>query len=130
MSGREKIQQFLKSPAFAVVGASDDPSKFGHKVYMCYLRHNLKAHAVNPRLKEINGNPVFPTLGDLPEKVEAISVITPPAVTEKVVEDAIANGIKHIWMQPGAESDVAVDKAEKAGINVIHGGPCLLVELG
>lgn len=127
---REKIQQFLKSPAFAVVGASDDPSKFGHKVYMCYLRHGMKAHPINPRVTEISGNAVYKTIADLPEKVEAISVITPPAVTEKVVDDAIAAGVKHIWMQPGAESDAAVEKAEKAGLIVIHGGPCLLVELG
>lgn len=130
MNGREKIQQFLKSPAFAVVGASDDPSKWGHRVYMCYLRHGMKAYPVNPNSRPINGNEVFAKLADLPEKCDAISVITPPPVTEKIVDDAIASGVKHIWMQPGAESRVAVEKAEKAGLNVIHGGPCLLVELG
>jgi uncharacterized protein len=130
MNGKEKIQQFLKSPAFAVVGASDDATKFGHKVYMCYLRNGMKALPVNPRVKEISGNPVYATLSELPERVEAISVITPPPVTEKVVDDAIAAGVKHIWMQPGAESPAAVDKAEKAGISVIHGGPCILIELG
>lgn len=130
MNGKEKIQQFLKAPAFAVVGASDDPSKYGHKAYMTYLRHNMKAYPVNPRVKEINGQPVFSTLSELPEKVESISVITPPPVTEKVVDDAIAAGVKNVWMQPGAESQAAVEKAEQAGINVIHGGPCILVELG
>lgn len=130
MNAKEKIQQFLKAPAFAVVGASDDASKYGHKAYMTYLRHNMKAYPVNPRVKEINGNPVFATLNELPEKVESISVITPPAVTEKVVDDAIAAGVKHIWMQPGAESQTAVQKAEDAGLTVIYGGPCILVELG
>lgn len=130
MNGREKIENFLKSPAFAVVGASDDTSKYGHKCYVTYLRHNMKAYPINPRVKEINGNPVFTDLASLPEKVEAISVITPPAVTEKVVDDAIANGVKFVWMQPGAESEAAVKKAEDAGLTVIHGGPCLLVELG
>ncbi len=130
MNGKEKIQQFLKAPAFAVIGASDDPSKYGHKTYMTYLRHNMKAYPINPRVKEIEGKPVFSSLADLPEPVESISVITPPAVTEKVVDDAIAAGVKNVWMQPGAESTAAVEKAEKAGINVIHGGPCILVELG
>lgn len=130
MSGKEKINQFLKAPAFAVVGASDDPSKFGHKTYMCYLRHGMKAYPVNPRCKEIAGNPVYATLADLPEKVEAISVITPPPVTEQVIDDAIAAGVKHVWMQPGAESKAAVEKAEKAGLSVIHSGPCILIELG
>lgn len=126
----EKIETFLASPAFAVVGASDDPEKYGHRCYVCFLQHGRKAYAVNPNGSEILGNPVYKNLGMLPEPVESISIITPPKVTEKVVEDAIIGGIKNIWMQPGAESKFAVEKAEKAGINVISGGPCLLVVMG
>ena len=89
----------------------------------------MKAYPVNPRCKLIDGNEVFPNLSSLPEKVEAISIITPPPVTEKVIDEAIAAGIKSIWMQPGAESQAAVEKAEKAGISVIYGGPCILIEV-
>ena len=126
----QKIEKFLTASAFGVVGASDDPSKYGHKVFMTYLRHDLKAYPVNPRVQQIGGNQVYASLADLPEKVDSISVITPPAVTEKVVDDAIAAGVKNVWMQPGAESAAAVEKAEKAGINVIHGGACILIQLG
>ena len=123
----EKIETFLAAPAFAVVGASDDPYKFGHKCYRCYLNHQMKAYPVNPNVPEILGNKTFPDLKSLPEAVESVSVITQPYITEKVVADAIAAGVKNIWMQPGAESEIAVEKAEKAGLNVIYGGPCLLV---
>jgi predicted CoA-binding protein len=51
-------------------------------------------------------------------------------VTEKIVKEAIESGVKNIWMQPGAESATAVKEAEDAGLNVIHGGACLLVVLG
>jgi predicted CoA-binding protein len=51
-------------------------------------------------------------------------------VTDKVVDDAIAAGVKNIWMQPGAESPRAISKAKEAGLNVIYGGACLLVVLG
>ena len=57
-------------------------------------------------------------------------VITPPKVTEAVVEEAGRLGIKHLWMQPGAESDAAVSRARELGMNVISGGPCVLVVLG
>ena len=63
-------------------------------------------------------------------KVKAISVITPPAATEQVVREAAAVGVTHIWMQPGAESDEAIQAAEDAGMSVIADGPCLLVVLG
>ncbi len=126
----EKIESFLAAPAFAVLGASDDPSKYGYRCYKCYLQHGRKAYPVNPTATTIMGNPAYKNLGSLPEPVESISIITPPKVTEKVVDDAIACGVKHIWMQPGAESYSAIEKAEQAGINVISGGACLLVVMG
>lgn len=127
---QNQIDAFLAAPAFAVVGASDRPHKYGHKCYVCYLQTGRTAYPINPRVKTILGNPVYPDLGSLPEKVESISVITPPAVTEQIIDDAIAAGVKNVWMQPGAESAVAVEKGRKAGLNVISGGPCVLVTLG
>jgi hypothetical protein len=61
---------------------------------------------------------------------ESLSIITPPIVTEQIVDDAIAAGVKHLWMQPGAESEAAIEKAKAAGLTVISGGPCVLVVLG
>jgi predicted CoA-binding protein len=129
-STREKIRQFLEAPAYAVVGASSNPRKWSHKCFLCYRENNLKAYAVNPNEPEVLGDRTYPTLLSLPEAVQSISIITPPPVTENIVDDAIASGVKNIWMQPGAESLDAVRKAEAAGLNVIYGGPCLLVELG
>jgi uncharacterized protein len=67
---------------------------------------------------------------DLPEDVKSISVITPPAVTERVVQDAIVKGIENVWMQPGAESTKSVEACRRAGVNVIADGSCVLVVLG
>ncbi|MCH8218006.1 MAG: CoA-binding protein [Planctomycetes bacterium] len=50
-------------------------------------------------------------------------------VTASIVEETAQLGIKHIWMQPGAESEEAVKRAEQLGMNVIAGGPCALVRL-
>lgn len=126
---QERIQRFLASDRFAVVGASNDLAKYGAKVFACYLQNGRTAYPVHPKEKTIQGRPAYPTLKDLPAPVAAISVITPPAVTEKVVEEAIAAGARHIWMQPGAESAAAVARATQAGLSVISGGPCLLVAL-
>lgn len=130
LTNAERVRRFLACPAFAVVGASDDPSKFGHRCYASYLRHGRTAYPVNPNAATVLGNPAYPNLRSLPEPVEAVSIITPPPVTERVVEEAIAAGVRHLWMQPGAHSPRAVERAREAGLNVIYGGPCLLVELG
>ena len=126
----DQITTFLSAPAFAVVGASDDPSKYGHRCYVCYLRNNRTAYPVNPNAQSVLGNPAFPDLAALPEKVESISIITPPPVTDHIIDEAIAAGVKNIWIQPGAESWPAIERAKEHGLNVIAGGPCLLVTLG
>jgi predicted CoA-binding protein len=125
-----KIDAFLAAPAVAVVGASDDKHKYGHKVYVCYQQNGRKAYPVNPNAQTVLGDTCYADLLSLPEKVESVSIITPPAVTKKVVDDAIKAGVKNLWMQPGAESQEAIAKAEAAGLKVIHGGACVLVVLG
>ncbi len=129
-SEAERIQAFLASGPFAVVGASTDRSKYGNKVLRCYQQHGKPVYPVNPRAPEVEGLTAYPSLAALPAKVAAISVITPPAATEQVVREAHAAGVRHVWMQPGAESDEAVRTAESLGMNVIAGGPCLLVVMG
>lgn len=127
---RQQIDTFLAAPAFGVVGASSRPEKYGNKVLRCYLQQGRRALPVNPVEKEIEGIPCVQSVSDLPPEVASISVITPPAVTEKVVEQAIAKGIRNIWMQPGAESPAAVARCREEGINVIADGSCVLVVLG
>jgi predicted CoA-binding protein len=126
----DPIERFLTSPAYGVVGASPRRHKYGNKVLRCYQQNGRRVIPVNPREPVIEGVTCVATVLDLPDDVQSISVITPPPVTERVVEEAIRKGIKHVWMQPGAESDQAVAACEAAGINVIADGSCVLVVLG
>ncbi len=125
----EKIAAFLSGSPHAVVGASQDRTKYGNKVVRALLRDDRRVFPVNPKERTIEGQPCFPDLASLPEPVHGISIVTPPAVTEKIIEQAAAAGIKHVWMQPGAESAVALRRAEELGLVAIGGGPCLLVTL-
>jgi len=127
---QQKVETFLAQGAFAVVGASTLREKYGNKVLRCYQQHGRKVFPINPREPEVEGLKAYKALAALPEPVPAISIITPPAITEQVVRDAAAAGVTHVWMQPGAESVEAVRAAEELGLSVIAGGPCLLVVLG
>jgi predicted CoA-binding protein len=89
----------------------------------------MEAVPVNPNADEVEGAKAYPNLASIPGGIHGVSIITPPPVTERVVSEAIERGIKHIWKQPGAESDAAISAAEAAGLNVIAGGPCVLVSL-
>ncbi len=72
------------------------------------------------------GESCFDNIQSLPEQVNGVVVVVPPNQTEKVVKEAVAAGIKHIWIQQGAESSNAIDFCEKNGINVIY-DHCILM---
>jgi predicted CoA-binding protein len=129
MTTQEQIEKFLAGKRFAVVGASQDRSKYGNKVLRVYQQNDRDVVPVNPKADEVEGLKAYPDLASIPGTIDGLSIITPPAVTELVVQDAIQKGIKHIWMQPGAENDASVEVAKEAGVNVIAGGPCILVSL-
>jgi predicted CoA-binding protein len=125
----EKVDRFLAKGPWAVVGASQVRAKYGNKVLRVYQQNDRRAFPINPKADEVEGLRAYPDLASLPEPVDGISVITPPKVTERVVEEAGKLGIRNLWLQPGAESEEAVRRAEALGINTISGGPCILVVL-
>ncbi|KAJ3165741.1 hypothetical protein HDU88_003935 [Geranomyces variabilis] len=121
--------RFFSAKKFAVVGASQDPSKFGHRIFKWYLDRNLSAVPINPSTPNVLNVPTIANLQSLASPAEySVSVITPPKVTRGVIEAAAALGIKNVWLQPGAESAEVISKAQDLGLNVIAGGgACVLV---
>lgn len=130
MTGSEHIAEFLAGTRYAVAGASKDRAKYGNKVLRCYLQNGRDVIPVHPREAEIEGALCVRDLASLPRGVHGLSIITPPPVTEQLVEDAARAGITRLWLQPGAESERALTRAAELGLSVIAGGPCLLVVLG
>jgi predicted CoA-binding protein len=129
MTSQDKINSFLAGKRFAVVGASQDRSKYGNKVLRVYQQNDLDVVPVNPSATEIEGLTAYRDLASVPGEIDGVSIITPPPVTEGVVQDALKRGIKNFWIQPGAEHAGAIQAAEAAGASVIHGGPCILVSM-
>ncbi len=121
--------EFLTAQTFAVAGASTDRSKYGNKVFRALLASGRTAYPLNPSVLEVEGHTAYASIAGLPEVPEALSIVTPPHVTRDVVQQAIAAGVKHIWMQPGAEDSQGSKLAREAGLNVIDDGSCVLVLL-
>lgn len=125
----DSIQQFLSAETFAVAGASAQTHKYGNKVFKALVASGRETYPLNPRTEEIEGHQAYPRIADLPIVPQALSIITPPEATQQVIAEAIEAGVKHIWMQPGAEHQQASQSAREAGINVIDDGSCILVLL-
>lgn len=139
---QHQIDAFLHGSPHAVVGASTNRAKYGNKVLRVYQQNTRPVYPINPFGGVIEGLESFKSLTELvkakqaagspttPFAIHGVSIITPPTITEQVVEECGQLGIKHLWMQPGAESAKAVARAEALGMNVIAGGACILVVLG
>lgn len=125
-----RVAAFLDGTSFAVAGASNDPSKYGNIVLRALMSEGLRVVPVNPSGGMIEGLEAAKRLADLSEPVHGLSIVTPPPITEQIVEEAAAAGIQHIWMQPGAESPKAIARGHELGLSVIGGDACILVELG
>ncbi len=130
MAEKPQIDRFLGSATIGVVGASKDRGKFGNKVLRCYQQHGYPVIPVHPAQAEIEGLVAVSSVAELPDEVASISVITPPQISEKVVQQAVAKGIRNIWLQPGAESDEVIRYCAEQEINLIADGTCILVVLG
>ncbi|KAI5850056.1 CoA binding domain-containing protein [Tricharina praecox] len=134
-----QIRTFFRSPLYAVVGASTDPSKYGHKVFAWYLSRSLPATPINPSAKTtaVLSIPTVRNVRDLPKPAEtSVSIITPPGITRQVLEEAADAGVKRVWMQPGAWDEACVALAKERGLEVVvyghqqelgYEGACVLV---
>lgn len=123
------IELFLKARTFAVAGASQNRSKYGNIVFRAIIASGRTVYPLNPHAVEVEGIPAFASIADLPVVPESLSIVTPPHVTRQVIQQAIAAGVKNIWMQPGAEDSEGSQAARDAGLNVIDDGSCILVSL-
>ncbi|KAK9354544.1 CoA binding domain-containing protein [Lipomyces doorenjongii] len=129
----EPLRQFFSARAYAVVGASPDPTKYGNKVLKWYIDHKLPATGINPREVVIYGVQSLPSVSALLNESGAehisVSVITPPRVSKMLLKEIneLGDKVKGVWFQPGSFDDATLDAA-RDGLNVIAGGRCVLVE--
>ncbi len=126
---KSSIATFLAAQSYAVAGASTDRSKYGNKVFQALIASGRTVYPLNPSAPEVEGHAAYASIDELTEVPESLSIVTPPHVTREVIQQAIAAGVKHIWMQPGAEDSQGSKLAREAGLNVIDDGSCVLVLL-
>ena len=122
------VQEFLdRKNVIAVVGVSDDPAKYGNKVFFDLLNAGYKVVAVHRDGGTLEGRPRCRQLADLPDVPDVVNTVVPPAVTEQIVEQCTELGIDKVWMQPGSENPKAIDFCRANKIKVLHGA-CIMIE--
>ncbi len=119
---------FVAQKSLAVVGVSRTRG-FGNSLFRHLKRRGYRVFPVNAQADTVEGERCFRRLDDLPETVDGVVTVVPPAQTRGVVEDCARLGIRHVWMQQGSESEAALALCREKGIAAVHGG-CLLMHTG
>jgi predicted CoA-binding protein len=117
---QELIQEFMKQKKFAVVGATDNPEKYGNQIIKNLLGRDYEVYPVNPRLETVEGIKCYATLSELPIKVDVVDFVVPPAATEAILKECLELGLDRIWLQPGSESEAAIKFCEDNNLKVVH----------
>ena len=118
---QDLIKEFMAQKRFAVVGATDNAEKYGHQIFKNLKNRDYEVYPVNPRLKELEGIRCYPSLADIPVKVDVVDFVVPPNVTEEILKKCKELRLSCVWLQPGSESEAAIAFCHNNNLKVVHG---------
>ncbi len=122
----QTIEEFIKGKRFAIVGVSRSGKKFGYDMMKELKARGYETYIVHPEAKEIAGEPCYPNLAAVKDKVDGVVICVPPRQAEVALREAAAAGIKNIWLQQGAESTMVLAAARELGVTPVT-GKCILM---
>ena len=125
MNEPETIDQIFKMKTVAVVGMSPKPERPSHYVGMYLKEQGYDIIPVNPGHKEVAGMTCYPSLLDIPVKVDVVDVFRRPEHAVPISEAAVEIGVKALWLQDGVINDEAAKLAEDASLLVVM-NDCML----
>lgn len=117
----------LNAKTIAIVGLSKNTLRASHFVGFYLRRHGYRVFAVNPREKEVFGEPSYASLRDVPERVDIVNVFRAPDALPGIAEEALAIGAKSLWCQFGVINEQGTRIAENGGLAVVV-DRCIKVE--
>jgi len=122
------ITELLDDPAttIAVVGASDNPSKYGSRIYRDLKAKGFTVFGVNPNRDTVDGDQSFASLEHLPESPTIVNLVIPPQRALRVLGKCKELGLMNVWVQPGAESAEVIDFLDAEGFNYLANA-CIMV---
>jgi uncharacterized protein len=114
------IQEFMAQKKFAVVGATDNPQKYGNQIVKNLLKRGYETYPVNPKIATLEGLKCYASLAEIPVKVDVVDFVVPPKVTEETLKQCKDLNLQRIWLQPGSESEAAIAYCYENNLKVVH----------
>ena len=124
----DEIKDLLtRARNIAVVGLSSSPLRPSHGVAAYMQSHGYHIIPVNPQIRGALGEKAYPSLREVPEKIDIVNIFRRPEFVDEIVDEAIELKLPAIWMQEDVVNEKAAEKARKAGIFVVM-DRCILKE--
>jgi predicted CoA-binding protein len=116
----EELRALLTiASTIAMVGASSNPEKASHGIMQKLQAVGYKVIPVNPRETEVLGERAYPSLADIPHRVDIVDVFRRSEDTPPIANEAIAIRAKALWLQTGISNEEAAARAKVAGLMVV-----------
>lgn len=108
------IKEILgKCRTVAVVGLSADPARPSHRVAAFLKDRGFRIVPVNPNIDTALGEKCYPSLSDIPFRVDIVDVFRRSGHVPQIADEAAAIGAKVLWLQLGVVSREAAQKHKK-----------------
>ncbi len=117
---QDLIKEFIAQKKFAVIGATDNPAKYGNQIFKNLKKRGYEVYPVSARIKELEGVKCYTCLSDIPVKVDVVDFVVPPEVTCNFLKECKKLGLTRIWLQPGSENQDAIKYCYENGLKVVH----------
>ena len=104
---------------WAVVGLSNNPTRTAYDIADYVQELGMEIVPVHPKAETVHGAQGYPTLADVPGKVDVVEIFVNSSLAGAVVDQAIAVGAKAVWLQLGVVDEAAADRALAAGLDVV-----------
>jgi uncharacterized protein len=112
-------QLLTDATVIAMVGASSNPEKTSNGIMRKLQSVGYRVIPVNPRETEVLGERAYPSLLDVPERIDIVDVFRRPEDTPPIADDAVTIGAKALWLQTGIVSEDAASRAQAGGLMVV-----------
>lgn len=120
MSEAENIADLLRrAKTIAVVGLTDSHVRPSYDVSSYMQSQGYRIIPVNPNITESLGEKAYPSLLEVPEKIDIVNIFRRPEAVPEIVDQAIQLKVPAIWMQEGVVHEEAAEKARQAGVFVV-----------
>jgi predicted CoA-binding protein len=112
----------------AVIGASNDRTKYGNKAVRAFQKAGYEVLPVNPTEPVVEGLTAYASIKEVPGALDAVTVYVRPAILVKLLPDIADKGCRELWLNPGTSSDTVRAEAQRLGLNAIEG--CSILAIG